>query len=117
MLPHQLVDQVRKFNRFYTAQLGLLDEGLLDSEFTLTEVRILYELANHGPVAASQIGKRLGLDPGYLSRILRNFEQKGYIARESSRTDARSSLVELTAIGREVFAPLDAKSAAEVANW
>jgi DNA-binding MarR family transcriptional regulator/ribosomal protein S18 acetylase RimI-like enzyme len=111
------IDKIRSFNRFYTAQLGVLDEGLLDSEFTLTEVRILYELAQDGPASASQIGKALGLDPGYLSRILRKFEAKGLIDRQPSKADARRSLIALTEAGRRAFAPLDAKSAAQAAAW
>jgi len=111
---HQ-VDRIRRFNRFYTRQIGLLNEGLLDSEYSLTEVRVLYELAYRGPLTAAALGQDLGLDAGYLSRILRRFESRGLIDRSRSAEDRRQVLVSLTDAGRTTFRPLDRASAAQVA--
>jgi DNA-binding MarR family transcriptional regulator/GNAT superfamily N-acetyltransferase len=108
------VDAVRRFNRFYTKQIGVLHEGLLRSPFSLTEVRVLYELAHREKPTAAELGKELGLDPGYLSRILRGFEKRGLVGKVLSEADGRQSHLTLTARGREVFAPLNARSHDEV---
>ena len=107
---HFHIETVRRFNRFYTRQIGLLDEGLLDSPFSLTEVRVLYELAHREHPTAADLSKDLALDAGYLSRLLRSFEKQGLIAKKDSPADARQSLLTLTNKGRKVFEPLDAKS-------
>lgn len=99
------VAAVRRFSRFYTRQIGVLREGLLKSPFSLTEVRVLYELAHRDCPAATELGKDLGLDAGYLSRILRNFKNRGLIRKAPSETDGRQSLLSLTAKGRKVFVP------------
>jgi DNA-binding MarR family transcriptional regulator/N-acetylglutamate synthase-like GNAT family acetyltransferase len=104
------VHAVRAFNRFYTQQIGVLHEGLVNSEFSLTEVRVLYELAHHRPQTATELCQRLGLDAGYLSRILRGFENKSLISRAPSAVDGRQSNLALTKFGRDAFAPLDARS-------
>jgi len=109
----QLADSVRQFNRFYTRQIGLLRRGYLDSPFSLAEVRVLYELATGAQVTASDLAQRLNLDPGYLSRMLRDFQSRALIARSASKADARQSLLSLTAKGRREFRPLDAKARAE----
>ena len=114
VIPDSRVETVRRFNRFYTRQIGLLNEGLLDSSFSLTEVRALYELAHRELPAAADLCKELGLDAGYLSRILRNFEKQGLIERKSSSQDARQSLLTLTRKGRKVFEPLESRSDAQV---
>jgi DNA-binding MarR family transcriptional regulator/GNAT superfamily N-acetyltransferase len=106
---------IRRFNRFYTRQLGLLDEGLLDSEFTLSEVRILYELANRDDVRAVHISQTLGIDAGYLSRILKNFEARGLIRRTPCQRDARQTILSLTEDGRCAFEPLDRAAQKQVA--
>jgi DNA-binding MarR family transcriptional regulator/GNAT superfamily N-acetyltransferase len=106
---------VRRFSRFYTRQIGLLDEGLLKSEFTLTEVRILYELAHHDDLRAVDITRSLCIDTGYLSRILKKFEARKLVARTQSETDARETFLALTQEGRRAFEPLDRASQRQVA--
>ena len=110
----QRVDAVRRFNRFYTRRIGVLQEGLLGSRYSLTEVRVLYELAHRETPTAAELCKELGLDPGYVSRIVRGFKKRGLISRSRSATDGRQSLLSLTARGREAFAPLNARSQDEV---
>lgn len=108
---------VRRFNRFYTRQVGALREGLLDSRFTLTETRVLYELAHRDDLTASDLARDLGLDPGYLSRILARFESDGLLARAPSEADRRRAVLHLTEAGQAAFAPLNAGAREEVAAW
>ena len=108
------VGEVRRFNRFWTRKIGVLREGYLESPFSLTEVRVLYELAHCEEATASELGKELGLDTGYLSRILRGFEERGMISRKLSEVDGRRSLLRLTEGGRKAFAPLDARSREDI---
>ena len=103
------VQAVRGFNRFYTRRIGVLDP-YLGGELSLTEVRVLYELAHNDQPTAGELGRALGLDAGYLSRILRRFEQRGWIERSPSPADARQSLLRLTAAGGQAFAPLQQRS-------
>jgi len=106
---------VRRFNRFYTRQIGVLGEGYLDSPFSLTEVRVLYELAHRDTPTAAALAGDLGLDTGYLSRILRRFEQRGFLQRVRSKADGRQALLSLTARGQRAFAPLHARSRERIA--
>jgi DNA-binding MarR family transcriptional regulator/GNAT superfamily N-acetyltransferase len=115
-VPEQRVQHVRRFNRFYTRQIGLLDEGLLNSPFSLTEVRTLYELAHREQSTAVELCKELGLDAGYLSRILRKFEKQRLIEKKVSPQDGRQSHLNLTKEGRNVFKPLDARSTEQVSE-
>ena len=105
---------VRRFNRNYTKWTGLLDEHLLDSPFGLTEARVLYELAARKVTTASDLIAGLGLDPGYLSRILKGFAKSGYITRERSPADGRQVQIGLSKKGEAAFRPLDEKSARAV---
>ena len=111
---HRRIASVRRFNRFYTRQIGVLGEGYLESPFSLTEVRVLYELAHRDKTTASELARELGLDAGYLSRVLRGFKKRGLIDRKRSDLDGRQSLLWLTEQGREVFAPLDARARVDI---
>ncbi|MDP6565639.1 MAG: bifunctional helix-turn-helix transcriptional regulator/GNAT family N-acetyltransferase [Alphaproteobacteria bacterium] len=109
------IEAVRRFNRFYTKQIGVLREGLLQSPFSLTQARIIYELAHRDTATASQLGDELNLDRGYLSRILRGFATKGLIDRTPSPEDGRQTVLRLSDRGREAFAMLNARSRTEIA--
>jgi len=111
----QRIAAVRQFTRFYTKHIGVLREGLHESPFSLTQARVLYELAHRTAPTAADIARDLGLDAAYLSRILRAFAQRGLIARTRSDKDARQTHLSLTPAGREAFAPLDRGSHQEVA--
>lgn len=110
------VAAVRSFNRFFTRQIGVLREGLLHSQFTLTEMRVLYELAHHGDQPSAALCRDLGLDRGYLSRIVTGFEAAGLVAKVPSPTDGRAKLLHLTDHGRTVYEPLDRRSRDEVGD-
>ncbi len=110
----QRVAAVRRFNRFYTSRIGVVRDGYLQSRFTLTEARVLYELAHSDGLIASWIGAELDLDAGYLSRMLSRFEESGLLVRAPSATDKRKNVVRLTDAGRAAFAPLDQRSREEI---
>src|SRR5262245_353028 len=114
--PRRTIDAVRGFNRFYPRQIGLLGEHVFESRFSLSETRVLYELAHRDGPTASELGKDLGLDAGYLSRMLRRFEARRLIARTSSPTDGRQAHLRLTARGRTAFAPLETRARSEVGS-
>lgn len=111
----QRVAAVRRFNRFYTRQIGLLNEGFLQSPFSLAQVRILYELAHGQGPTATDLVDALGLDPGYLSRTLKGLARQGLVARERSASDGRRAHLSLTRKGKERFAVLEARQGREVA--
>ena len=108
-VPASAVKAVRRFNRFFTRRIGVLDP-YLGSDLSLTDVRVFYELAHREAPVASELARELGLDGGYMSRILRRFEQAGWISRSTSAQDARQSVLALTAAGRAVFEPLQQRS-------
>lgn len=115
--PAERVAAVRRFNRFYTRQIGLLRKTYLDTPYSLGEMRVLHELAHPSAEqpTAKDIGRALELDAGYLSRVLRNFEKRGLIKRTTSKDDARQSHLSLTAAGRRFFAPAERRSDDDVA--
>jgi DNA-binding MarR family transcriptional regulator/GNAT superfamily N-acetyltransferase len=110
----QRVADVRRFNRFYTRQIGLLQEGYLKSPFSLSQVRVLYELAHRERPTATELGRDLGLDAGYLSRILAGFQKRGLLKRTQSEHDGRRSHLALTQRGQAAFAPLNTRSRDEI---
>jgi len=111
------IEAVRRFNRFYTQRIGMLRQGLYDSPWSLAEVRVLYELAHaSGSSVASDLAHRLGLDAGYLSRILRGFVGSGYVRKSPAASDARRYELQLTRSGRKAFGPLDRASHDEIAE-
>src|SRR6202020_126154 len=112
-IPKQ-VNAIRAFNRFYTRKIGVLD-GMASSPFSLAEARVLYELANRRQPTATDLRKELGLDAGYMSRMLRDFERRKLVTRERSKQDERQRFLSLTSKGRSAFAPLDARSNQHVA--
>ena len=113
-LDRSLIQSVRQFNRFYTRRIGLLQESWLQSPYTLTEVRVLYELSARKRATATELWRDLGLDAGYLSRMMRKFEDQALVARVRSPKDKRQSFVSLTAKGRKRFAPLERRQIEEV---
>lgn len=108
------VQAVRQFNRFYTRQIGLLQDGLLHSPFSLTEVRVMYELAHRQQPTATEICAELQLDRGYLSRMLRSFVKAGLVEKIPSASDARENLLRLTRRGQTEFSRLDVLSNQQV---
>lgn len=108
------VAAVRRFNRFYTQHLGVLRSGWLGSRFSLTEARVLYEIRQRDRATATGIGRDLGLDAGYLSRILRRFEKDGLIRKDVSPDDGRQSFLSITARGRKAFEPLERRTEEQV---
>lgn len=110
------IDAFRGFNRFYTHFLGLLDEELVKSDFSLAEARVLFELSTRPESGATEIAERLGLDPGYLSRILRKLEEAGLLDRSPSSTDARHSVLRLTRKGKGAFGELNRRSSAQASE-
>ncbi|MBV9862359.1 MAG: MarR family transcriptional regulator [Alphaproteobacteria bacterium] len=113
---HRDIATVRGFNRFYTQKIGVLREGLLESPFSLAEARVLYEIAHREAPTAAPLARELGLDPGYLSRILRALQKGGLIARTRSSADGRQAVISLTSAGRDAFAGLDARSKTEISR-
>ena len=110
MASQQTIAAVRRFNRFYTRQIGVLRKNYLDSPYSLGEMRVLYELAQNERLTASDVARTLDLDMGYLSRLLRNFEKRGLISRTTSTADARQSHLALSARGHKMFAPMEQRS-------
>ena len=112
--PAPRIEALRRFNRFYTRRIGVLHEGLLHTKFSLTESRLLWELAHRGSTTAAELARELELDAGYLSRLLGGFKRRGLVKTLRSKDDGRHLLLTLTAAGRKAFAPLDERSRSEV---
>jgi DNA-binding MarR family transcriptional regulator/GNAT superfamily N-acetyltransferase len=110
----QRVGAVRRFSRFYTRRIGLLQDGLLETPFSLTQARVLYEIAHRPDCTATDIVTALGVDHGYLSRILRSFEERGLITRKRARQDGRQMVLALTAKGQLAFGALDKRSQRDI---
>jgi DNA-binding MarR family transcriptional regulator/N-acetylglutamate synthase-like GNAT family acetyltransferase len=108
------VESVRRFNRFYTKQIGVLSEHVLKTQYSLAEARVIYELAQREKATATEMGAELGLDAGYLSRLLAAFKTRGLISRKPSETDGRQSVIRLTEKGLKAFAELNAHSHNEI---
>jgi DNA-binding MarR family transcriptional regulator/GNAT superfamily N-acetyltransferase len=108
------VAALRRFNRFYTARIGVLHERLAGGDFTLAQSRLLWELAHHEGLTAAGLARQLDLDPGYLSRLLRGLRESGLVRAQRSKLDAREAVLTLTAAGRRAFAPLDERSRHDV---
>ena len=112
----QRIAAVRRFNRFYTQHLGMLRDGYLDSPFSLTQARVLYEIRERGSTTATEIGRDLGLDAGYLSRLLAQFEKSGLIRKERSPSDGRQSFLSITAMGRKAMDLLEQRTVRQVGD-
>src|SRR6185503_9885481 len=105
---------VRRFSRFYSRRLGMLQDAFLQTEFSLAEARVLYELAHRDKPTATAVAEALGIDRGYLSRILRDFSERDLVRKTSSRADGRQTLLSLTARGRAAFAAINQRSQDDV---
>jgi DNA-binding MarR family transcriptional regulator/GNAT superfamily N-acetyltransferase len=114
LIPTEQIEQVRAFNRDYTRRIGVLSRGLLDSPFSLTQVRVMYEIAHRPGVTAAELAGELSLDPGYLSRILQGFEGKRLLGRAAAGADRRRQHLRLTAAGQRVLAPLERRAQQQV---
>ena len=112
--PEPSIAAIRRFNRFYTARIGVLQEGLLATPFSLTESRLLYEFAHREHATATELSRDLGLDAGYLSRLLRGFKERGLIKSAPAPHDARHLQLRITPAGRRAFAPLDTRTQSEI---
>jgi DNA-binding MarR family transcriptional regulator/N-acetylglutamate synthase-like GNAT family acetyltransferase len=110
----QRIDSIRTFNRFYTRRIGVVGAGLLDTGYSLTEVRVLYEIAHRDEVLAADLVRDLALDAGYLSRILLRFRERGWLTRERSQADGRRSQLLLTPRGKKMAASLEARARGEI---
>jgi DNA-binding MarR family transcriptional regulator/GNAT superfamily N-acetyltransferase len=115
-VPDRRIAAVRRFNRFYTKRIGVLSEAFLNTPYSLTEARVLHSLAHRDGATATWLGQELDLDPGYLSRILRDFERQKLIFRNPSPHDGRQILISLTAAGRDAYEPLDRASQSDIGN-
>ena len=111
---YRRIETVRRFNRFYTQQIGVLQERLLRSPFSLAEARLIYELAHRGKTTATELSTQLGLDAGYLSRLLQSLKRRGLIERQVCRTDSRQNLLSLKEKGKKAFAAIHVRSRNEI---
>ena len=110
----QRIEDVRRFNRFYTKRIGVLQEGLLSTTFSLAEARVVYELAQHEQTTATHLAQELTLDPGYLSRILAGLQRRRLVRKQRGEADARQTMLSLTETGKHAFAKLNAASKTDI---
>ena len=115
-IPEQVIKQVRNFNRFYNLFLGVVNQSVLDSPFSMAEVRVLYEIKYNEEPSASEINTKLKLDPGYLSRIVRRFEKDELLEKERSPYDGRAFILTLTPHGEKILAALEKVASQRVAS-
>jgi|SRR6516162_607856 DNA-binding MarR family transcriptional regulator len=113
-MKEEAIQHVREFNRFYTGIIGLLDEHILDSPYSLPEARVLYELHHQQPCSATDLLKILEMDKGYLSRVLNSFSKKGILSRKRSKDDGRAAVLSLTTKGEKEFKSIDLASAGQL---
>ena len=113
---HSQIASIRRFNRFYTREVGVLRKNFLDTPWSLAEMRVLFEIANGADVTASDIGKALDLDAAYLSRMLQKFEKDGLVSRTRSKADARVSFLGLSVRGKKQFAAANERQVAQTKN-
>jgi DNA-binding MarR family transcriptional regulator len=113
---NEVIASLREFNRFYTTILGVVNNHILDSEYSLTEARVIYELASSGKLTAREIKEKLLLDEGYMSRIIARFLKNGVIFKDQSNNDKRAFLLRLTAKGKEVFNMINDQSDRQIEN-
>ncbi|MEJ0032815.1 MAG: MarR family winged helix-turn-helix transcriptional regulator [Bacteroidota bacterium] len=106
-MENKSIKEFRTFNRFYTSIIGLLDEHFLNSNYSLAEVRIMFELYYGKNITASDLIRTMSIDKGYLSRVIRQFEKKKFIKRERSSEDTRVIFLSLTHEGKKEFQLLD----------
>ncbi len=111
-----IISDIRAFNRFYTSVVGLLDKHILESPYSLSEARVLFEINKLHPCTAKQVKDAMHIDEGYLSRIIDKFIKRGLVKKSKSPTDGRVYFLSLTEEGRIAFAELDSASATEVAS-
>jgi DNA-binding MarR family transcriptional regulator len=116
MIDKQVIKEIRSFNRYYTKLLGLLNNHLLESKYSLVEARVLYEIHAGVQIAASQIALELGIDKGQLSKIIKQLENYGTIARHPSKADGRVTLISLTTKGQKIYAELDTASNLQIGS-
>ena len=112
----QYINEIRGFNRFYTRKIGVLDERMLQTSYSLTEGRIIYELGHNGKTTATHLSHELGLDPGYLSRTLRLLQERNIISKQSSERDGRRQVLTLTPEGQKAYKMLDSTSGKEIGD-
>lgn len=110
------IQHVREFNRFYTGIIGLLDEHILQSPYSLPEARVLYELHQRQPCSATDLIQAIEMDKGYLSRVLNTFTKKGLLSKKKHEDDGRTTMLSLTTKGEKEFASIDQASAAQLTN-
>lgn len=115
-MENEVISSIREFNRFYTAILGVVNNHILESEYSITEARIIYELANCNGVTAREIKEKLHIDEGYMSRIISGFVKNGILQKKQSENDKRVYMLELTLKGRKIYNLINQRSDKQIEN-